>query len=174
MAAVEDVEVPSGLPNAAVTVAVTLAERPVTSTVRVVVVDFGPTAEPDQVRLNGPDAGGRGAVAVDRDRVGRAGVRVEGDGREVPAAARLVVAGDLGQAGERRAGVDVRAMVSRPATVEPVDRVAGPEAGAVHEYQSDALPAPALVAVGVGSPVSAEDSRLSPATVPLTPLSVVR
>ncbi len=59
-------------------------------------------------------------------------------------------------------------------TVELVLIVTGPDAGAVQEYQSEAFPALARVAVGAGSPASADDSRLSPAIVPLTPASVVR
>ena len=50
----------------------------------------------------------------------------------------------------------------------------GPAAAAVQEYQSEAPPGLTRVAVGAGSPDSVDDSRLLPATVPLTPDSVVR
>src|SRR6476469_2812095 len=60
-------------------------------------------------------------------------------------------------------------MVSRPATDDVVLSVAGPEAGAVHEYQTDAAPGLARRAGGTGSPASSDDSRLLPVVEPLMP-----
>src|SRR3954469_23945719 len=82
--------------------------------------------------------------------------RASADGSSLPAT-RLKVPTEV--------PVNTSRVVSRSVPDEVVLITTGPEAGAVQEYQTDALPAPARFAVGAGSHGSADDSVLSPETV---------